>query len=425
MVSADCLGRLISNHLIHRSNASRTPQTSPSLTRSASPLTSLVFSCLSCSQFRSFIHPSIHPFIQKSISFQIGSTTPEMAREGQSLEKICERTSLFSLTHPVLSSPLPFHPSISADAEAEEKHTASHRSSGEMEDEDDPNDGEWLPGGGGGGGNRVRRSPRHTKRRSSSGRSEDGNDLDSSDFEGQPRLRKKVRRYHQSSPAGSPPPTPGKQPPSRRGSRRSKLPWKAVAILRRWFQANNDYPYPNSQEKADLMVETGLSKEQLNNWFTNQRKRGWVKPPAEHLKRMKEQRAREEEERHNERRRRLKQERLRKQKELERQQQQQHQQQATQEPGLQFDPSESFRSSAAVRSSSPSAAAFAVNAQLSQQQQYKQEPEHSQGLGLPLHSSSFSEGSNPTFMESLLPSSLDQLKSFASSFPGHASRHQE
>jgi hypothetical protein len=40
------------------------------------------------------------------------------------------------------------------------------------------------------------------------------------------------------------------------------------------------HPYPTEQEKAQIMVETGIELKQLTNWFVNNRKRYW-KPRVE------------------------------------------------------------------------------------------------------------------------------------------------
>jgi hypothetical protein len=50
-----------------------------------------------------------------------------------------------------------------------------------------------------------------------------------------------------------------------------------VAVLKEWLFSYEHvhHPYPNEQEKAELMAKTGLSRKQLSNWFTNARKRLW------------------------------------------------------------------------------------------------------------------------------------------------------
>lgn len=43
--------------------------------------------------------------------------------------------------------------------------------------------------------------------------------------------------------------------------------------LRNWFSAHASYPYPTKDEKAMLVEESGLSATQVDNWFTNERRR--------------------------------------------------------------------------------------------------------------------------------------------------------
>jgi hypothetical protein len=54
---------------------------------------------------------------------------------------------------------------------------------------------------------------------------------------------------------------------------KSKLPKKATDILKNWFLANIQNPYPNCEAKDALSKVTNLSKKQIQNWFTNSRKR--------------------------------------------------------------------------------------------------------------------------------------------------------
>jgi hypothetical protein len=51
----------------------------------------------------------------------------------------------------------------------------------------------------------------------------------------------------------------------------------AVKTLKTWMFSPQhvQYPYPNEQEKLELMQQTGLTRKQLTNWFTNSRKRLW------------------------------------------------------------------------------------------------------------------------------------------------------
>jgi hypothetical protein len=47
-------------------------------------------------------------------------------------------------------------------------------------------------------------------------------------------------------------------------------------VLKVWFIANQDNPYPSKKQKLLLMDQTGLSNDQLRNWLNNMRKRHWV-----------------------------------------------------------------------------------------------------------------------------------------------------
>jgi len=56
-------------------------------------------------------------------------------------------------------------------------------------------------------------------------------------------------------------------------TRRGHLPDRAIRHLKGWFYAHRTHPYPSEDEKNVLMEYTGLSKGQINNWFTNARRR--------------------------------------------------------------------------------------------------------------------------------------------------------
>ena len=45
-----------------------------------------------------------------------------------------------------------------------------------------------------------------------------------------------------------------------------------VKLLKRWFEDHLDNPYPTYAEKSLLSKESGLTKKQIKNWFTNSRK---------------------------------------------------------------------------------------------------------------------------------------------------------
>lgn len=54
---------------------------------------------------------------------------------------------------------------------------------------------------------------------------------------------------------------------------KSKLPKKATDVLRQWFLSNLKHPYPTHEDKEVLSKATGLTRKQIQNWFTNTRKR--------------------------------------------------------------------------------------------------------------------------------------------------------
>ncbi|KAI8767598.1 trithorax group protein osa [Biomphalaria glabrata] len=51
------------------------------------------------------------------------------------------------------------------------------------------------------------------------------------------------------------------------------LPKEAVNMMMEWLRNHKDNPYPNDDEKAMLIKQTGLSINQINYWFTNARRR--------------------------------------------------------------------------------------------------------------------------------------------------------
>jgi Homeobox KN domain len=62
----------------------------------------------------------------------------------------------------------------------------------------------------------------------------------------------------------------------------TSLPAETVDYLKAWMMSPEHiaHPYPTEQEKAQIMVETGIELKQLTNWFVNNRKRYW-KPRVE------------------------------------------------------------------------------------------------------------------------------------------------
>ncbi|KDN65151.1 hypothetical protein CSUB01_09464 [Colletotrichum sublineola] len=53
----------------------------------------------------------------------------------------------------------------------------------------------------------------------------------------------------------------------------SRFTSAAVKILKAWFDNHESHPYPTPEEVRKLEKQTGLSKQQLTNWFANTRRR--------------------------------------------------------------------------------------------------------------------------------------------------------
>ncbi|KAK9113054.1 hypothetical protein Scep_020573 [Stephania cephalantha] len=60
------------------------------------------------------------------------------------------------------------------------------------------------------------------------------------------------------------------------------LPENSVGVLRSWLFEHFLHPYPNDSEKLMLASQTGLTKNQVSNWFINARVRLW-KPMIEDM----------------------------------------------------------------------------------------------------------------------------------------------
>ncbi|KAK6922255.1 KNOX1 [Dillenia turbinata] len=63
--------------------------------------------------------------------------------------------------------------------------------------------------------------------------------------------------------------------------KKGKLPKEARQTLLGWWNLHNKWPYPTEADKMALSQSTGLDQKQINNWFTNQRKRHWK--PSENM----------------------------------------------------------------------------------------------------------------------------------------------
>ena len=48
---------------------------------------------------------------------------------------------------------------------------------------------------------------------------------------------------------------------------------KGAKMLRHWFYQHQEWPYPTHEQKAELARDTGLTKKQVSDWFTNARRR--------------------------------------------------------------------------------------------------------------------------------------------------------
>ncbi len=48
---------------------------------------------------------------------------------------------------------------------------------------------------------------------------------------------------------------------------------KCVETLKEWFHENIDHPYPDDEQKKELESKTGLSRSQINNWMSGNRRR--------------------------------------------------------------------------------------------------------------------------------------------------------
>ncbi|RLV92775.1 Homeobox protein TOS8 [Spathaspora sp. JA1] len=75
------------------------------------------------------------------------------------------------------------------------------------------------------------------------------------------------RRHDDSSEDGS------LSPPAMKRKTRNNLPKEITFILLKWLNDHLNHPYPNSFEKNQLMMATGLNQQQLSNWFINARRR--------------------------------------------------------------------------------------------------------------------------------------------------------
>lgn len=57
--------------------------------------------------------------------------------------------------------------------------------------------------------------------------------------------------------------------------KRSRLARHSNEFMRGWFLAHKANPYPSADERAQIADKTGLTEQQVRNWFANMRKRHW------------------------------------------------------------------------------------------------------------------------------------------------------
>ena len=57
---------------------------------------------------------------------------------------------------------------------------------------------------------------------------------------------------------------------------RARLSQSTVDKLKTWYNEHESHPFPNKEEKLELLADTNLTKEQLRNWFKVQRRRNGV-----------------------------------------------------------------------------------------------------------------------------------------------------
>jgi len=77
------------------------------------------------------------------------------------------------------------------------------------------------------------------------------------------------RRVEEDAEASSPPLNSSTDS----SKKRSRLPPNSVAIFRHWLFNHLESPYPSEEEKEELASKAGLRITQVNNWFTNARRR--------------------------------------------------------------------------------------------------------------------------------------------------------
>ncbi|RUP49688.1 hypothetical protein BC936DRAFT_141801 [Jimgerdemannia flammicorona] len=85
-----------------------------------------------------------------------------------------------------------------------------------------------------------------------------------------------ILKYSDRAPAppSSPPPSPQATVSAKAGKRRGgSLPKLATFILKEWLTRHKRHPYPTEAEKQALASKTGLTMDQIAQWFVNARRR--------------------------------------------------------------------------------------------------------------------------------------------------------
>ena len=68
----------------------------------------------------------------------------------------------------------------------------------------------------------------------------------------------------------------------RKETKRTLFSEKQRSILMHWLRSHQSNPYPTSLEKQELMEKTGLNRDQINVWFTNNRVRHGLSTSSQH-----------------------------------------------------------------------------------------------------------------------------------------------
>ena len=71
----------------------------------------------------------------------------------------------------------------------------------------------------------------------------------------------------------------------RKESKRTLFSEQQRSTLMHWLKEHQSNPYPTSSEKQKLMEQTGLNRDQINVWFTNNRVRHGMSCSATHRNR--------------------------------------------------------------------------------------------------------------------------------------------